>query len=152
MMVRIGEEAGRRYSFFHLSCRCAFKVKALGRKLWNEASGFSGLSGALAGIACIFVWKRFDSLNFLNSFWLQLNHNLLEKLNSNYFFCHQLWLHSETIEVSSPPSAVATLCLFCLYAKAVVTLTKYSEVQLMVKFSSRYKFFQICLCDSVALN
>lgn len=121
-MVRTGEEAGRTYCFFQLSCRRAFKGKALGRKLWNEASGFSGLSGALTGIAYVFVWRRFDSLNFLNSFWLQLNCNLLEKLGSNWFFCHQLQLHSETTEVSSPLRTVATLCLFCLFAKAVVTL------------------------------
>ena len=69
-----------------------------------------------------------------------------------FFFCHQLQLHSETTEVDSPPRTVAALCLFCLYTKAVVPLAQCTEVQLIVEFSSGYKSFRVCPCDSIVLK
>lgn len=60
----------------------------------------------------------------------------MEKLSSNNLFCYQLKLHFETAEVRSPLETFATLCLFCRYAKAVVALIKYAEVQSITELNS----------------
>lgn len=134
MMVRIEEETGRRYSSFPI---CLVIVSSKGRHL--SSLGSLVLLQELPMVLCVEDQVYLVSQHSLWLYILFWTNGVLIR----FHFCHQLL--SEITQISLLLKTVAPSSEDCCHFDNQLHFS-------MFKFTSRYKFFQLCLHNSRSLK